>query len=39
MSDESRAELKHDVVACWQGILTGKERVVQLGIVTAKARK
>ena len=39
MNDESRAVLEHDVVAGWQGLLTGEELVVQLGIVTAKARK
>jgi hypothetical protein len=39
MNDESRAVLEHDVVAGWQGLLAGEELVVQLGIVTAKARK
>jgi ubiquinone/menaquinone biosynthesis C-methylase UbiE len=39
MNDESRAVLEHDVVAGWQGLLSGEELVVQLGIVTAKARK
>src|SRR5438093_3216900 len=39
MNDESRAVLEHDLVAGWQGLLSGEELVVQLGIVTAKARK
>jgi ubiquinone/menaquinone biosynthesis C-methylase UbiE len=39
MNDESRAVLERDIVAGWQGLLTGQELVVQLGIVTAKARR
>ena len=39
MDDESRAVLEHDVVAGWQGLLTDEELVVQLGVLTAKARK
>jgi ubiquinone/menaquinone biosynthesis C-methylase UbiE len=39
MNNESRAALENDVVAGWQGLLTGEELVVQLGIVTATARK
>jgi ubiquinone/menaquinone biosynthesis C-methylase UbiE len=39
MNNESRAVLEHDVVAGWQGLLTGEELVVQQGMVTAKARK
>lgn len=39
MNDESRAVLEHDVVAGWQGLLTGEELVLQQGIVTAKGRK
>ena len=37
MTDEDRAVLEHDVVAGWQGLLTGEELVVQLGVVTATA--
>jgi ubiquinone/menaquinone biosynthesis C-methylase UbiE len=38
MDDEGRAALEHDVVSGWQGLLTDEELVIQLPIVTVKAR-